>query len=161
MPPGSPELKLSAVTSCGTESLFVQVTVSPTPMVTSAGSNATPSSETSAPPPPPPPSSSSPQPATTNANAMHASSKASHLVIGSSCVLGIECQKLEERLLRVQPVLGLVPHGRALAVKHPLRDLFAGMSRQAVEGHGVLARLREQRLLEPEGGEQLALSLYL
>src|SRR5438874_12094747 len=42
-------------------------------------------------------------------------------------------QELQQRLLRVQPVLGLVPDRRALAVQDPGADLLAGMGRQAVQ----------------------------
>src|SRR5438477_12596480 len=54
-------------------------------------------------------------------------------------------QELQQRLLRVQPVLGLIPDRRALAVQDPGADLLAGMGRQAVQRNGVVARLLEQR----------------
>ena len=67
-------------------------------------------------------------------------------------------QKLQQRLLGVQAVLGLVPHGRALAVQELRGDLLAGVGGQAVEDDRVLARPGEQRLVEAVGREQRAAS---
>src|SRR5205807_4176675 len=68
-------------------------------------------------------------------------------------------QQLEQRLLRVQAVLRLVPHRGALAVEDAGGDLLAGVRQKAVERNRLRAGAREERLVEaiwlergPEGG---------
>ena len=51
-----------------------------------------------------------------------------------------EQEELEQRLLRVQPVLGLLPHHALRAVDHLRGDLLAAVRRQAVHEQRVLLR---------------------
>src|SRR3954453_21528953 len=57
-------------------------------------------------------------------------------------------QQSEQRLLRVEAVLRLVPDGRLSAVEHAGRDLLAGVRRQAVEDDHVLGCGRDELLVE-------------
>ena len=56
----------------------------------------------------------------------------------------------QQRLLRVQAVLGLLPDQGCRAVDHLGVDLEAAVGRQAVEEHGIRGRLRHQRRGDPE-----------
>src|SRR5215218_3408369 len=58
-------------------------------------------------------------------------------------------QQLHQRLLGVQPVLGLVPDRRAVAVEDLGGDLLARMGRQAVQRDHVVAGPLEQCAVEP------------
>src|SRR4051812_25623237 len=51
-----------------------------------------------------------------------------------------EHQELEKRLLRVQPVLGLLPHYALRAIDHLGRDLLAAVRRQAVHEERIAFR---------------------
>src|SRR5206468_12271042 len=70
-------------------------------------------------------------------------------------------QQLEQRLLCVKPVLGLVPDGRTLAVEQAFRYLLAGMRGQAVQNDRVLAGLGNQRLVDSVGSKVGAAALGL
>ena len=61
----------------------------------------------------------------------------------------------EQRLLRVEAVLGLVPGGGLRAVEHLLRDLLAVVGGQAVEDDGVVGRACDERVVDREAGERL------
>src|SRR3954471_12712511 len=62
-------------------------------------------------------------------------------------------QHLQQRLLRVQTVLGLVPDGGAASVEDLGADLLAGVGRQAVEDDRALLGDGEQIGVELERGE--------
>src|SRR6476620_2081384 len=62
-------------------------------------------------------------------------------------------QHLQQRLLRVQPVLGLVPDGGVLAVEDVGGDLLAGVRGQAVQDDGAVLGGGEQVGVELERGE--------
>src|SRR5689334_20315940 len=57
------------------------------------------------------------------------------------------------RLLRVQAVLGLVPHSRLRPVQDLLGDLLAPMRGQAVEDDGVVAGHAQQLVVDAEAGQ--------
>src|SRR5262245_10203794 len=57
-------------------------------------------------------------------------------------------QQRQQRLLRMQAVLRLVPHGRPRAVEHVRRDLLARVGGEAVQNDRVRAREAEQRVVE-------------
>ena len=69
-------------------------------------------------------------------------------------------EQLEQRLLRVAAVLGLVPDPLARAVEHGLGDLLARMGGQAVQREGVrrrpcrAARRRSRTARAPRGGRR-------
>src|SRR5918996_1048638 len=59
----------------------------------------------------------------------------------------------QEGLLRVQAVLGLVPHHRVRPVDHLVRDLLATMCGETVHDDGVVHGQRQLIGVDPEGGE--------
>src|SRR5918997_393192 len=65
-------------------------------------------------------------------------------------------QVLQQGLLGVPPVLGLVPDALPVAVQDGLGDLLPRMSGEAVQGERAVAGAVEQRLVEAVGGERLA-----
>ena len=65
-------------------------------------------------------------------------------------------EQLEQRLLRVAAVLGLVPDALALAVEDLLGDLLARVRGQAVQRDRARRGAVEQRVVEPVGRERLA-----
>src|SRR5919109_1677110 len=60
---------------------------------------------------------------------------------------------LEQRLLRMEAVLGLVPDGGTLAVEEVLGDLLAGVSGKAMEHDRALGCRREQLRVHLVGSE--------
>ena len=59
-------------------------------------------------------------------------------VLISGCVITDPLQQPhQQRLLRVQPVLGLVPHRAVRAVDHLVGDLVAAVRRKAVQHNGI------------------------
>src|SRR4051794_33765683 len=65
-------------------------------------------------------------------------------------------EQLDERLLGVAAVLGLLPDALALAVEHGLRDLLTGVGGQAVQRDRARGGAVEQRVVETVGRERLA-----
>ena len=63
-------------------------------------------------------------------------------------------EQLEQRLLRVPAVLGLVPDALALAVEHRRGDLLARVRGQAVQRERARRGAVEQRVVDPVGGER-------
>src|SRR5580704_12074333 len=57
------------------------------------------------------------------------------------------------RLLRMQPVLGLIEHDRARSVEHVIGDFLAAMCRQAMHDERALARILHQRVVDLESLE--------
>src|SRR5437764_6086076 len=82
-----------------------------------------------------------PQPATVSATI--ATKIGVHRVMRRTLPRSAE-EELQQRLLRVKAILGLIPDRGALAVEHVGADLLARVGGQAVERDGVVARLREQ-----------------
>ncbi len=54
------------------------------------------------------------------------------------------------RLLRMQPVLGLIEHHRLRSVEHLVGDFLAAMGRQAMHHERALARILQQRVVDLE-----------
>ena len=54
----------------------------------------------------------------------------------------------QDRLLRVQPVLRLVPNQRLRAIEHRIGRLFAAMCGQAMEEFGIGLRTRHQAFID-------------
>src|SRR5207248_10651721 len=79
-----------------------------------------------------------PQPAT--ASATIATKIGVHRVMRRTLPRSAE-EELQQRLLRVKAILGLIPDRGALAVEHVGADLLARVGGQAVERDGVVARL--------------------
>src|SRR5512138_1280803 len=70
-------------------------------------------------------------------------------------------QQLEERLLRVQPVLGLVEHRRLRPLDDGVGNLLAAVGRQAVEDDRVRPRAAHEPLVHDEALEAAAALLDL
>ena len=73
-----------------------------------------------------------------------------------SRVEGPATSQLEQRLLRMAAVLGLVPDPLAVAVEHLGRDLLARMRGEAVQRERARRRAVEQRVVDAVGRERRA-----
>ena len=59
----------------------------------------------------------------------------------------------EQRLLRVQAILGLVEHDRRVGIDHLVGHFVAAVRRQAMHEQGVLSRVRHQFSVDLERHE--------